>query len=435
MNSKRLFFGFLMPVLALTGAAQSKVMTIGELFQNIEESNRNIKSGELVIKQSDADIAVSKNDRLPSLELEAGWRYIGDGFMTDRNFSNVKHADMPHWGNSFSLKATQAVYAGGQIAGNIERSKLQKQLAEHQLQKTRQDIRFLLLGHYLDLFQLANQKKVYERNIEQTRLLVKDMRAAYRQGTALKSDITRYELQLQNVQLRLTNVQNQMDILNHELVTAIGMPSSVTIVPDTMELKQITVERQAEKQWISLADNAPQMRLAQAKIALSRNSEDLLRAGMRPRLFLQAEHEFSGPILVEVPPLDKNFGYWSAGIGLSYNIDALYRNRRKLKKNKIEQLDTQEQAALVEEELLNDIHSAYINLDEAYVRFDTQKKSVQLAHENYFIVKQRYMNGQALITDMLDASNTQLEMELQLTNAQISILYQYYLLRKVTGIL
>lgn len=30
------------------------------------------------------------------------------------------------------------------------------------------------------------------------------MRAAYQQGTALKSDITRYELQLQNLQLGLT---------------------------------------------------------------------------------------------------------------------------------------------------------------------------------------------------------------------------------------
>lgn len=421
--------------LALTAAAQSKVMTIEDLFQSIDAYNRNIKSGELVIKESDADIAVSKNDRLPSLDLEAGWRYIGDGFMTDRNFSNGEHADMPHWGNSFTLKATQAVYSGGQITKNIERSQLQKKLAEHQLAKTRQDIRFLLLGHYLDLFQLANQKVVYERNIEQTRLLVKDMRAAYRQGTALKSDITRYELQLQNVQLRLTNVKNQMDILNHKLVTAIGLAPTVNIEPDTVELKQITVNRQAEQQWIDMAENAPQILLAKAQVDLSRNSAELLRAGMRPRLFLQAEHEFSGPILVEVPPLDKNFGYWSAGIGLSYNIDALYRNRRKLKKNKLEQLDMQERAALVEEELLNDIHSAYINLDEAYVRFDTQKKSVQLAHENYFIVKQRYMNGQALITDMLDASNTQLEMELQLTNAQISILYQYYLLRKVTGIL
>ena len=35
----------------------------------------------------------------------------------------------------------------------------------------------------------------------------------------------------------------------------------------------------------------------------------------------------------------------------------------------------------------------------------------------------------------LDASNTQLDTELQLTNDQINILYQYYLLKKLNGTL
>ena len=72
-----------------------------------------------------------------------------------------------------------------------------------------------------------------------------------------------------------------------------------------------------------------------------------------------------------------------------------------------------------------------MNLNEAYVRLNTQQKSVQLAHENFRIVRQRYLNGLSLITDMLDASNMQLDMELQPANYQIGILYQYYLLKKL----
>lgn len=81
------------------------------------------------------------------------------------------------------------------------------------------------------------------------------------------------------------------------------------------------------------------------------------------------------------------------------------------------------------------MHEAYVNLNETYVRLNTQQKSVQLAHENFRIVRQRYLNGLSLITDMLDASNMQLDMELQLANYQIGILYQYYLLKKITGTL
>lgn len=70
------------------------------------------------------------------------------------------------------------------------------------------------------------------KNIEQTRLLVKDMQASYRQGTALKSDITRYELQLQNLELALTSVKDKIDILSYRLATTIGLDPGVQIVPD-----------------------------------------------------------------------------------------------------------------------------------------------------------------------------------------------------------
>ena len=131
--------------------------------------------------------------------------------------------------------------------------------------------------------------------------------------------------------------------------------------------------------------------------------------------------------------MNNNFTYWFAGVEVSYNIDALFKSNKKLKKAKISTMKSEEKRKLIEEEIDNALHEAYIGLDEAYVRLRTQKKSVQLAHENYKIVQQRYLNGLSLITDMLDASNMQLDMELKLANDQIGILYQYFLLKKITG--
>ena len=134
-----------------------------------------------------------------------------------------------------------------------------------------------------------------------------------------------------------------------------------------------------------------------------------------------------------MPPLNNNFSDWYAGVGISYNLDALFKNGKKLKQARLSALKMEEARKLTVEETGNSIHEAYVNLNKAYNRLRTQKKSVQLAHENFNIVRQRYVNGLALITDMLDASNTQLDMELQLANYQIGILYQYYLLKKLTG--
>lgn len=415
--------------------AQTRILSIDEMFHLADENSKSIRVHTLHTEETAQGIKVARDKRLPSIHSELTLNYIGDGCMTDRDFSNGIHADMPHFGNTFVLKASQIVYSGGSISGNIEKSKLMHRNAQLEYDSNRQDIRFLLIGYYLDICQLNNEKTVYEKNIEQTQLLVKDMRAAYSQGTALKSDITRYELQLQNLKLALTSVLNKKNILCQHLASTIGLPEGTIIQPDTAQLKNIQIARQNETAWKEGKLNAPALQMADNQIQLKQNEERLIKAERRPHINLTATNDFTGPILVEVPPLNNNFNYWFAGVSVSYNLDALFKTKKKLKQARISTLKTQEQRRLAEEELDNAIHAAYIGLNEAYTRLQTQQKSVQLAHENFNIVKHRYLNGLSLITDMLDASNTQLDTELQLTNDQINILYQYYLLKKLNGTL
>ena len=416
-------------------SGQVRLLRMDEMFQLADRNSKSINLHALAVDEAEQAVRVARNGQLPTIQAAMEFKYIGDGCMTDRDFTNGIHADMPHYGNSFVVKASQVVYAGGRISRSIEQAELNRQVSELEYRKKRQDVRFLLLGHYLDLYQLHNQQVVYQKNIEQTRLLVKDMQAAYRQGTALKSDITRYELQLQNLELGLTSTLNQIDVLNHRLVTTLGLEPGVHLVPDTTALRQLSVDAEQEGFWQSAAKSSPQMQIAGLQVELGKNSQQLIRSERRPHISLVAANDFTGPILVEVPPLDKNFTYWYAGVGISYNFDALFKSKRKLQQAKLHTRKMEAQQELVAEELDHTIHKAYVDLKEAYIRLRTQEKSLQLAHENFHIVRQRYLNGLALITDMLDASNTQLDTELQLANDQIEILYQYYLLKKITGTL
>lgn len=415
--------------------AQEKLLTIEEMFRIADSNSTELQLHRLRMSEAEQGIRIAKNDRLPSVGAQVELNYIGDGVMTERDFSGGIHADMPHWGNTFVVKASQVIYAGGEISRGIERSRLEAEAAGHEYCITQQDLRFLLLGYYLDLFQLNNQRTVYERNVEQTQILVKDMKAAYRQGTALKSDITRYELQLQNIQLRLTATENEINKINYRLLTALGLDQGLQIVPDKNSLLVAEVDSLSEQDWRWASKEAPRLQLADTEIALSRNRERLIRAERLPRVHFSLTSELNGPILVEVPPLNNNFAYWFAGISVSYSFDSLFKSHKKLKQAKIAIMRSEMAKEQVAEEVDNSIHAAYVDLNEAYIRLRTQQKSVQLAHENYGIVRQRYLNGLALITDMLDASNTQLDMELQLANYQIGILYQYYLLKKLTGTL
>ncbi|MDE5796704.1 MAG: TolC family protein, partial [Muribaculaceae bacterium] len=79
------------------------------------------------------------------------------------------------------------------------------------------------------------------------------------------------------------------------------------------------------------------------------------------------------------------------------------------------------------------IHADYVRYLEAYEELKTQQKSVELAQRNYNTVFTRYMEDMALITDMLDAANAQLDAEQRLVNSRIDIIYYYYKLLFTAG--
>ena len=81
------------------------------------------------------------------------------------------------------------------------------------------------------------------------------------------------------------------------------------------------------------------------------------------------------------------------------------------------------------------MQQAYTLYEQSFVTLDTQRKSVELAQQNYQVVNDRYLNQLALITDMLDASNILLNAELQEVDARVNIVYAYYKMKYIAGIL
>lgn len=372
--------------------AQTQVLTLDEVFRLADENSKSISIHSLMTDEAEKAIEIAKNDLLPSVGAKATAQYISDCVTFDRDFGNWESGEMPHFGNSLILKATQVIYAGGRIKNNINLKRLEKESSVQDEILNRQDLRFLLAGYYLEISKLSNQKYVYENNISQTKLLVKDMQAAYKQGTALKSDITRYELQLQNLELGLTSVKNRINVISYKLASTIGLDPGIKIMTDTASLLKLPVETKSQELWLNNKEEIPIMKKADLNIKMSENKIKSIKGEYLPDIRFALTGEMTGPILIEVPPIDINFAYWFAGIEISYNLDVLFKGKKKMRQARINRQKMIVEKEYAEEELENSVHEACIGLDEAYTRMQTRLKSVQLAHENYNIVRQRYLN-------------------------------------------
>ena len=187
----------------------------------------------------------------------------------------------------------------------------------------RDNIRFQLTGCYLDIYKNIGLRRVTEENLAAAKQILAEMQARHEHGTALHNDITRYELLISNLELQLLRINNVIDILNTNLVTIAGLPSHTVIVPDSLIIER-SMPMVGEEWWQQEAlTHSPSINIAQVGVDASRKTEILVRSDRLPQIGLQASWSFDGPILVEVPPINRNLSYWYVGIGVSYNISSL----------------------------------------------------------------------------------------------------------------
>lgn len=435
MNNHRLLTGLLAAILSSGGVCVNaqKVYSIEELFEIAETNSTQLRPSFTAEEEARKEISVARNGRLPEIEASLSLSYIGDGFITKRNFSDYQKAPIPHFGNGLAVNITQPVYTGGAVTTGIELAELKTTAARFVTDLQRDNIRFQLTGFYLDVYKYANLRRVVDSNIAQARKVLAEMRARYEQGVALQNDITRYELLVSNLELQLIKIDNTLDILNRNLVVTAGLPENTVIEPDSTILAR-SLPTSGEGWWQQeAAENAPVLKLARTGVDISRKAESLVRSEFLPKVGLKAAWTIDGPILVEIPPINRNLSYWYVGVGVSYNLSSLYKSNKSLSKSRAATRKAIEELDAASENVSLGVRADYVHYLEAYEELKTQQKSVELADRNYRTTSTRYSADMALITDMLDAANSKLDAEQRLVNARINIIYYYYKLLFTSG--
>ena len=433
-----------------------KAQSLQQLYDLADHYNQQIVVSQTGLRAASEAVMAAKNAMLPNVELSASGSYIGDATLMSRGFSTNGTTDViiagigpqkvrngrqetPHWGNSFTAQVSQVIYAGGAIRAGIRITELGEQMATLDVEKNRQEVRFLITGYYLDLYKLQNQQMVIDRNIQLTEKVIKDMEARCQQGMVLKNDITRYELQLMTLQLTKEKLKDAQSIINHQLCTTLHMTDKKVVVVDTTKLNQEIASLKTianEHNWQQTAsENNIGIRQANVAIQLAEQKIKTTNVASLPSLALIAEDNLFGPYTNDLIPVNANVNAWFVGIGLKYDLGSLWKNKHNINHARIHHQQSQEQLVLARENVEKSIQAGYVNFLTSFKEVETQRKQVELATQNYDVVQNRYQNQLALLTDMLDASSMKLSADMALVNAQISLLYNYYKLKYISNTL
>lgn len=419
---------------ALFFSQQIKQMTAGEVAELAVQNHQQLKVSAQNIDIAKQNTNVAKLQKLPSITASTSQFYLGDAVAIDKDFSNSTNVPMPHYGSSYAVQATQLIFKGGLVNKSIEMAGLREQLSELDLEKNKQDVKFLVISNYLDVYKIQNQEEVFQNNKKLAQERLKNIQKFYQQGMVTRNEVIRGELAIKNLDQGILTLSNNKKILNYNLNIALGLPSDTEIIPtENLENKESGI---GMDYYMNLAhDSNPLLKSAQKNIAVADKNIEIIKTDNAPTVAGFGGYTLQRPITTRNPVLDMYSGGWQTGVSLSYNIDALYKTKEKVKLGELQKNQANDAMTLVQQNVDMGVNAAYTKYQEAIQQADILNDAKRLAEENYKITEAKYLNQLAVQAEMIDAQNQKLQSELDYANAEINVLYQYYNLLKSTGTL
>ncbi|RXM53448.1 hypothetical protein BOQ64_03555 [Chryseobacterium sp. CH25] len=413
---------------------QVKQLTAGEIAELAVQNHQQLKVSAQNIDIAKQNINVAKLQKLPTITASTSQFYLGDAVAIDKDFSNSTKVPMPHYGSSYAVQATQLIFKGGLVNKSIEMAGLREQLSELDLEKNKQDVKFLVISNYLDVYKIINQQEVFQNNKKLAQERLKNIQKFYQQGMVTRNEVIRGELALKNLDQGILTLSNNKKILNYNLNIALGLSSDTEIVPtESLDNKESGI---GMDYYMSLAhDSNPVLKSAQKNIAVADKNIEIIKTDNLPTLAGFGGYTLQRPITTRNPVLDMYSGGWQTGVSLSYNIDTLYKTKEKVKLGEMQKNQASDAMTLVQQNVDMGVNAAYTKYQESIQQADILNDSKRLAEENYKITEAKYLNQLAVQAEMIDAQNQKLQSELDYANAEINVLYQYYNLLKATGTL
>lgn len=307
----------------------------------------------------------------------------------------------------------QTVYTAVDIARTLN------ELNRLSYEKAREDLMMQISKMYYLGQNTMEQLTLIQENMVRLRELRDITLAFFDNGMAMEVDVKRVNINLENQQVQYDNAKSmlvqQLNLLKY--VMDYPADEEITLTP-------VDTERIQSASLTGLRSDLYELQLLQSQEKLAGQQKDLIRQGYLPSLTLtgswmysaytdKARHWFhSGP---------SNHWYPSTGLGITLRVPIFdgFDKRARIRKAQIDQ----ENARLNYENALKQMQTQYLNATNELMNnqrnFKKQKDNYLLAEDVYQVTTDRYREGIASMTEVLQD-------EMRMSEAQNNYLSAHY---------
>lgn len=429
---------------AIECIAQSDTLTLKRCIEIGIENNLTLQQKQQDIHIAEIGQSENRHKLIPLIQGYANFVHnveratsVTDG----SNLSKLLGVDAPYMvGQGLDFQTTggfqlsmplynQTLYTGIQIADKM------KDISEASYEKAKEDLTVEISKLYYLAQTTAKQIELIRSNIGRMESLKSITSAFYDNDMALKVDVQRVDINLENLRTQLTNAEamyeQQLNLLRYTLDFAPDTPILLSTLKGYMDYDDSYLLR-------GLSPDLYELQLLNMQSEVLQKQKKMINQGYLPTLSLVGATQWTAftdkfENYFHTHPTNKwyNHTYW----GLQLNVPIFDGLAKRNKSRKVAAQYTQLQTTIADTEKklqtqyqnsLNDWHNNIRNAER-------QRENYRLAESVYLVTSDQYKEGVASMSDLLQD-------EMRMTEAQngyISALYKYMVselsLLKLTG--
>jgi len=377
------------------------------------EQNLDLLAKKLEISQAEAQLIQARLWPNPTFEISEVnvWR------TTDIEEQPIIFGN---WGTSqqISLHLEQEIETAGKRRKRIDLQKLTIEERQTDFEIVLRESKLALRNTLTSIQVLQQQQEIYQKQIDNTQLLIAGYKNQLNQGNISQSEYIRLKAAQLQFKKELVDVSKELEESLKELKNFINIGSNTPIyITDQLVVPTKLISELQIEDWIIHAqENRPDILRNDNLINQAKKQVEIEKAERTPNITLGIDYDRGGNIM-------RDF----VGFGLSFDLPIFDRNKGNIKEAKLEVQIAELEAKNKKNEIANDIIEALRNyiqakdlydqieddyesqldkLLEAYVK-NFQKKNVSMIE--YFDFVEAYVENKNILLETKKELNEQVE--------------------------
>ncbi len=420
--------------IANTNAQEKKTLTLDEAVQLGIQNSKNLKIDAAKIEEATADLLEAKNRQLPDLKVSGSYMYL-----PNKPNVNIKLPGVSSEGGSSpevhqvaygSVNLSVPIYSGGRIKYGIQSAKYLVEASKLSTENDKIAIAYNVAQAYNNLFKANQSIKVLEENLTASQKRDETFLKLENNGVIARNDRLKANLQTSNIELQLLEAKNNYNIANINMDLLLGIPETTEIEVDQNYIDEGSDVKPVDFYVNEAKDNRKDLQALGKQREAAALGTKAAKAENLPSIAFTG-----GYVAADIPKFLTIYNAVNVGIGVSYNLSNIWKENSSYKQSQAREKQLSASNELLNDNIKLDVNREYQNTDYSKKRITVFEKSAEQANENYRITKNKYDNGLATMTELLDADAAQIAANVGVINAKADAALAYRKLLQTTGTL